>query len=166
MKISFFKTKGFILGAYLVSAFLVSAISTSLILGSNYGFGDNLPNYYLFENPFNDRYGNVIERYLFFILFTPLFLFVCYIFTIIDSSRKKVFKNSVLKEVKKDTGLWMFTILFFMFIVPLFLLLGDYITVSVGYMGWRSDSYFPTGHLALFGLWILLQIVIGLNSKK
>ena len=92
MKISFFKTKGFILGAYLVSAFLVSAISTSLILGSNYGFGDSLPKYYLFENPFNDRYGNIIERYLFFILFTPLFLFVCYIFTIIDSSRKKFLK--------------------------------------------------------------------------
>ena len=62
MKNNFYKKKSFRAGFYGISAFLISGILTALILGSKYGFGDSLPQYYLFENPLNDRHGNIIER--------------------------------------------------------------------------------------------------------
>ena len=159
MKNNFYRKKSFRAGSYGILAFLISGILTTLILGSKYGFGDSLPQYYLFENPFNDRYGNIIERQLMFIIFAPLFFLICYIFSIIDSSGEKV-----LKDVKKDFGMWKYLILFFIFIVPWFLILGDYITISIGYIApYNPNSYFPTGHAVMLSLGFLISFVI---SKK
>ena len=101
MKNNFYKKKSFRAGFYGISAFLISVFLSYLALGSRYGFGDYLPQLYLFENPLkdlgNDRYGDIIERYLLFLISIPLFFLICYIFSIIDSSGEKV-----LKDVKKD----------------------------------------------------------------
>lgn len=158
-KNNFYKKKSFRAGFYGISALLISLFLTALILGSKYGFGDSLPKYYLFENPLNDRHGNIIERQLTFIIFAPLFFLICYIFSIIDSSGEKV-----LKDVKKDSGMWKYLILFFILILPWLLILGDYITISIGYIApYNPSSYFPTGPALILGLGLLISFVF---SKK
>jgi len=162
MKTNFYRKKSFRAGTYGFSAFLISGILTALILGSKYGFGDSLPQYYLFENPFNDRHGDIIERHLTFIIFLPIFFLICFLFSIIDKSGE-----GVLKSIKQDPSWLKFGIPFFLIVIPWILILMDYITLTVGYkLNENANSYFPTGPVTILGLWILLQIVIGLNSKK
>ena len=162
-KNNFYKKKSFRAGFYGISAFLISVFLSYLALGSRYGFGDYLPQFYLFENPLkdlgNDRYGDIIERYLLFLISIPLFFLICYIFSIIDSAGEKV-----LKDVKKDFGTWKYIIPFFLIIFPWFLILADYITISIGYIAsYNPNSYFPTGQALLFGLSLLISFVF---SKK
>ena len=108
MKINFYRKKSFRAGTYGISAFLISGILTALILGSKYGFGDSLPQYYLFENPFNDKDGDIIRLYLMFITFLPIFFLIWFQFSIIHSAGE-----GVIKSIKQDPGWLKFGIPFF-----------------------------------------------------
>ncbi len=162
MKINFYRKKSFRSYAYGILAFIISLISIVFIFSTEYGFGDNLPRYYLFENPLNDRYGDIIERHLTVIIWLPLFFLICFIFSIVDSSGEKVLNS--IKRNKKDA---MIGILFVVFIVPWILILSDFITISIGYIGpYNPDRYFPLGNIILFVLFVLIGFVGDSLSKK
>tara|TARA_B100000029_G_C17476069_1_gene923816 strand:+ start:40 stop:549 length:510 start_codon:yes stop_codon:yes gene_type:complete len=165
VKINFYRKKSFRAGAYLISALLISFILSALILGSKYGFGDSLPQYHLFENPFNDKHGDIIERHLTIIMILSIFFLICFLFSIIDSAGE-----GVIKSIKQDPSVLNFLkfgIPLILIVLPWVLILADYITLTVGYkLNENANSYFPTGPVTIFGLWILLQIVFQLNSKK
>ena len=145
----FFKDKGFWVGVAVFTSFILSFLLSSLITGSKYGIYDYLPHYYLFENPYDYRDGDIFGTYFFVIGFLIFFFLILSTFA---------FKE-IKKEIKNDPNS-----IFFIILIPnvwvWFIILMDYIDVSVGYkLNEDSNDFFPVSLAALISIGLIVFAV-------
>ena len=159
MKKKFFKNKDFRMGTYVVTAIILSYFLTAYITGSKYGIYDYLPHHYLFENPYDYRDGDIFGNYFIAIGFVIFFILIIHsIFTFIDSSGINIIKE-IKKEIKNDPNS-----IFFIILIPnvwvWFIILMDYIDVSVGYkLNEDSNDFFPVSLAALISIGLIVFAV-------